>query len=225
MKTVDIKGKEYVMVNERLKYFRENYEGHKLISEIISMENGEITMKASVLDKDNFVVATGHASEKESNGFINKFSFVENCETSAWGRALANFGIGIDTSVASFDEVANAIKNQNKPEEIVRDLKKEWAECKKLADASKLWDSLNESEKKAYKNTKEETKLRIRKADIEKEISKLTAKNHQQNFMNIYEVIDNLKGEEKQKLIKIYNDKLTEIGIDELYEPTPFEEK
>ena len=47
-----------------------------------------------------------------SGSFINKTSYVENCETSAWGRALANFGIGLGTSVASADEVANAIENQ-----------------------------------------------------------------------------------------------------------------
>jgi len=126
---------------------------------------------------------------------------------------------------AEDDDAESAKPKKTEVTETVRDLKKEWAECKKLADASKLWESLNESEKKAYKYVKEETKLRIRKADIDKEISKLTAKNYQQNFMNIYEVIDGLKGEEKQKLIKIYNEKLTEIGIDELYEPTPFEEK
>lgn len=50
--------------------------------------------------------------EKADSSYINKTSFVENCETSAWGRALANFAIGVDASVASADEVANAIKNQ-----------------------------------------------------------------------------------------------------------------
>ena len=60
----------------------------------------------------------------------NKTSYVENCETSSWGRALANFGIGLDTSVASADEVQNAIKNQNKvssktpAKTIVLDIKK-----------------------------------------------------------------------------------------------------
>ena len=39
---------------------------------------------------------------------------MENCETSAWGRALGNLGIGLDTSVASAEEVQNAIANQNK---------------------------------------------------------------------------------------------------------------
>ena len=56
--------------------------------------------------------ASGHAEERRGSSFINKTSYVENCETSAWGRALGNFGIGLDTSVASYDEVANAIKNQ-----------------------------------------------------------------------------------------------------------------
>ena len=126
---------------------------------------------------------------------------------------------------AEDDDAESAKPKKTEIVETVRDLKKEWADCKKLADASKLWESCNESEKKVYRNAKEDAKLRIRKADIDKEITKLTAKNHQQNYMNIYEVIDGLKGEEKQKLIKLYNDKLIELGIDELYEPTPFEDK
>jgi hypothetical protein len=126
---------------------------------------------------------------------------------------------------AEDDDAESAKPKKTEIVETVRDLKKEWADCKKLADASKLWESCNESEKKVYRNAKEDAKLRIRKADIDKEITKLTAKNHQQNYMNIYEVIDSLKGEEKQKLIKLYNDKLIELGIDELYEPTPFEDK
>ncbi len=53
------------------------------------------------------------AEEEKGSTFINKTSYVENCETSAWGRALANFGIGLETSVASADEVKNAIANQD----------------------------------------------------------------------------------------------------------------
>ena len=55
------------------------------------------------------------AEEEKGSTFINKTSYLENCETSAWGRALGNFGIGIDTSVASANEVGNAIANQSKP--------------------------------------------------------------------------------------------------------------
>jgi hypothetical protein len=66
-------------------------------------------MKASIFDKNDRLIATGTAYEKESSSFINKTSFIENCETSAWGRALGNLGIGIDNSIGSADEVKNAI--------------------------------------------------------------------------------------------------------------------
>lgn len=114
LKTVKIRDKEYVEVNERLKAFRTlpEYKGYSLVSDIVSLENGVITVKASIYDADGRIIATGLAQEKESSSFINKTSFVENCETSAWGRALGNLGIGIDTSVASAEEVENAIANQ-----------------------------------------------------------------------------------------------------------------
>lgn len=114
MKTVKIKNNEYVLVNERLKYFRseERFKDYSLESEVIELANGVITIKAIIKDGNGVIKATGLAQEKESSSFINKTSFVENCETSAWGRALGNLGIGIDTSVASADEVINAINNQ-----------------------------------------------------------------------------------------------------------------
>ena len=115
LKTVRIRDKEYVEVNERLKAFRTlpEYKGYSLESDVIALENGVITIKATIKDADGRIIATGLAQEKESSSFINKTSFVENCETSAWGRALGNLGIGIDTSVASAEEVENAINNQN----------------------------------------------------------------------------------------------------------------
>lgn len=121
MKTIDIKGKAYIEVNERLKEFRSNpkYDGFSLVSELIQLENGICTIKAIISNANGVVVATGFAQEKEDSSFINKTSFIENCETSAWGRALGNLGIGIDTSIASADEVLNAIKNQeNKPKKV-----------------------------------------------------------------------------------------------------------
>lgn len=112
LKTVNIKGKNYVTVNERLKYFRQNFKGYSLTSEITHLNENGVVMKAIIKDADGIEVATGHAHEKQNSSFINKTSFIENCETSAWGRCLGNLGIGLDESVASADEVANAIKNQ-----------------------------------------------------------------------------------------------------------------
>lgn len=113
LKTVDIKGKDYVPVNERLKYFRQNHPLYTIETDIISLENGIVTIKAVIKDETGRVIATGHAQEKETSSFINKTSYVENCETSAIGRALAVFGIGLDTSVASAEEMQTAILNQN----------------------------------------------------------------------------------------------------------------
>lgn len=113
LKTIDIKGKEYVEVNERIKYFRENYPTGQIITEMLSDFDGVCVFKATV-SVDGVVRATGHAYEKENSSFINKTSYIENCETSAVGRALGMFGIGVDTSIASAEEVLNAINNQNK---------------------------------------------------------------------------------------------------------------
>jgi len=119
METIDIKGKPYVMVNERLKYFWIEEGGSRvgIRTEFIELTPEWCVMKASIIkvfDSGEMVVATGHAYEKADSTFINKTSYIENCETSAIGRALGNFGIGIDTSVASAEEVQNAIKQQEK---------------------------------------------------------------------------------------------------------------
>ena len=112
LKTTDIKGKKYVEVNERIKYLRQHFAGYSLLSELVKLENGVCIFKAILLNNEGVEVANGFAYEKEGSSFINKTSYIENCETSAWGRCLGNFGIGIDTSVASADEVINAIENQ-----------------------------------------------------------------------------------------------------------------
>lgn len=104
---------DYVEVNQRIKAFRQVYPTGTISTDIISLENGVVMMKATVLDEDGKTLATGLAYEKESSSFINKTSFIENCETSAIGRALGFCGFGIDSSVASAEEVENAILNQN----------------------------------------------------------------------------------------------------------------
>lgn len=119
LNTVGIeKGKKtthYVMVNERVKAFRSICPAGRITTKIICIENGIVTMMAEVADEAGNVIATGFAQEKESSSFINKTSYIENCETSAVGRALGFAGIGIDGSMASAEEVANAIMNQRDP--------------------------------------------------------------------------------------------------------------
>lgn len=110
--TTDIKGKEYAEVNQRIKAFRMCYPEGVIETTIISLENGKVLMQAVIKNGEGKVIGTGYAQEKEGSTFINKTSFIENCETSAVGRALGMCGFGIDTSVASYEEVMNAMENQ-----------------------------------------------------------------------------------------------------------------
>ena len=127
METISIHGKEYVTVNERLKEFRTKgiYKGYSLVSEIIKCDEEQVIIKALVLDETGKIIATGLAQEFRTSSLINKTSYVENCETSAWGRALGNLGIGIDVSVCTADEVIQAIDTQAKLKDLEKNLDKE----------------------------------------------------------------------------------------------------
>ena len=111
LQTMPIKGKEYVTVNERVKAFRKLLPDGTIETEIIQIDDNMVVMIARVYNGGN-LLSTGTAFEVKNSSYINKTSYVENCETSAVGRALAFLGIGIDTSIASSDEVENAIEQQ-----------------------------------------------------------------------------------------------------------------
>ena len=113
-KTTNIRGKQYVEVNERIKFFRqeEEYKNWTISTEFTALDAEQCVCKAIVADTNQRVIATGHAHEERSASHINKTSYVENCETSAWGRCLANLSIGIDSSIASALEMQNAVRNQ-----------------------------------------------------------------------------------------------------------------
>ena len=108
---VNIHGKEYKTVAERLSEVSSDTKGkYSLKTKVIGDVNGTVLIKATLeLERGTFV---GHAYEREDAGYINKTSHVENCETSAIGRALASAGYA-GSEFASADEVANAITQQN----------------------------------------------------------------------------------------------------------------
>lgn len=119
IKTTNIKGKEYAEVNQRIKAFRMVYPHGRIETNMLSNEGGMCVFRATVGDGEE-TLGTGHAYEKETGSFINKTSYIENCETSAVGRALGMAGFGIDTSVASYEEVGNAIANQEAAKPITK---------------------------------------------------------------------------------------------------------
>ena len=113
MKKIQIKGKDYIEVNERVKQFHKDYPNGSITTELIEMSDRFITKTTVIPDVKNADRKfTGIAYEKEDSTFINKTSALENCETSSVGRALGMLGIGIDTSIASYNEVANAVEQQ-----------------------------------------------------------------------------------------------------------------
>lgn len=133
IQTTNIKGKEYAEVNQRIKAFRMLYPEGFIETSLISNENGVCVFQAVVGNGEN-ILGTGTAYEKEGSTFINKTSYIENCETSAVGRALGMAGFGIDTSVASAEEVQNAIANQEEK----KATKEQIEQLKKLLTEEKI---------------------------------------------------------------------------------------
>ena len=119
--SIDFKGKSYVMVTARVTAFRKLIPDGFIKTDLLSIENGVCVMKASAgyytEDGREIVLGTGMAYEKESSSYINKTSYIENCETSAVGRALGFLALGSDDSIASAEELVNAITNQDKPQQ------------------------------------------------------------------------------------------------------------
>ena len=108
---VNIHGKEYFTVAERLNQLNENTDGnYTLTTEMIYFEGDIVVFKTTIQIEEN--TFTGHAMEKEGTSAINKGSYVEVCETSSIGRSLASAGY-LGTEFASADEVATAIQNQS----------------------------------------------------------------------------------------------------------------
>lgn len=115
-KNSEKKDREYVEVNKRVLGFRQLYPEGSIRTEFTILTDDEAVCVARVLDDNGRELATGTAWEKKDSTFINKTSYVENCETSAVGRALGFMGIGIDASIASKEEVENAKANQETKE-------------------------------------------------------------------------------------------------------------
>ena len=124
--TVTIHGKEYLPVSERIKKFRKKYtidEGWSITTEILQNSKEEVLIKAIITNQSQIIIATGHACEQKI-GRINSTNAVENCETSAIGRALASAGF-LGDSFASADELVNKLEKDKLIQELrmrIRDM-------------------------------------------------------------------------------------------------------
>ena len=111
MPTVDIKGKPYVLVKDRIMAFHDLYPEHRLVTTHADITPEYAVFTASVLDPEGNIIADGTAREERTKGGILATSYVEVAATSAKVRALACFGIGIAESISSADEVKTAMED------------------------------------------------------------------------------------------------------------------
>lgn len=185
--TTNIRGKDYAEVHQRVMAFRELEPEGRIETQIVSIENGVIIMKASAYTKGGELLATGYAYEKENSTNVNKTSYIENCETSAIGRCLGFAGFGIDTSIASAEEVANAIEQQ---------------EYKQQQQKG------TEKDNKVQNGTKEKEKPKEEKKQEEKEVKKLEDKTRdevQRDLLKLCEV----KGFDKNDIAQEFKINIT----------------
>ena len=101
-------GKKYTMVSVRVEAFRKAFGlEYGIETEIISYNGENVIAKAVIKNKDGMIIGSGYAEEIRGSSNVNKTSAIENCETSAVGRALASIGLH-GGQYASINEVEQA---------------------------------------------------------------------------------------------------------------------
>lgn len=183
-KAIDIKGKKYVQVSDRILYFNEEYPSGCIKTELISYEDKQIVVKALVYPDNTAPMSryfTGYAQEIEGEGYINKTSALENAETSAVGRALAMMGIGVIDSIASIDEINKAnnrpkvnhmpAKNIVPPDSQNPHIINNLMTCPSIAELGLLWESISTEDKPKYKTIKDNRKEQLMKDKIKEQES------------------------------------------------------
>lgn len=150
---VNIRGKEYMTVALRVQQFREAHPDWSIITQVVHRDADEVVMVCSILNEQGRVIATGHAEEKRKASQINSTSALENCETSAIGRALAGAGFG-GSEFASANEVQNAVAQQKPRGNIENAL-----EAISTAGSMVVLKTVYEAATRAFKDTEDLKKI------------------------------------------------------------------
>lgn len=163
--------KDYAEVNQRLKAYRMVYPKGIIKPIIINLENGICIIQAEIYDEEGKLLSVATAQENQKSSYINQTNYIENCETSAVGRALGFAGFGINSSIASAEDIKNEIDKEkydepmddeqltiianfspNMKDALKKQFKKDFTELtKKEAEAT-----INSAIKKGLIKTKEE---------------------------------------------------------------------
>jgi len=188
-KAIDIKGKKYVLVADRILYFNENYPNGMITTFRTREERMEVikaTVTPDVSRPERFF--NWHSQAIWGDGYINKTSALENAETSAVWRALALMWIWVIDSIASVDEITKA-KNTEKQIDSKKDVWTLWkAEVQQEYKCKDCWAVISE---KIYKFKdmwlcfwcqKKHSEIKETKVEIESE--------------NINDIMDSIKNNE-----------------------------
>lgn len=109
--TIDIKGKDYVQVKDRVIFFNEKYDAGMIQTKLVSEPDAQMVVMMAKVTPDISSPEryfTGYSQAKWGDGMVNTSAAMENAETSAVGRALGMMGIGVIESIASADEMTKA---------------------------------------------------------------------------------------------------------------------
>ena len=161
----------YETVDVRLKRFLGEHKDARVMTNMERLEDGMVIVKAWVYKNADeqskcLALSTGYAYEREGKGFVNTTSFIENCETSAIGRALANLGMngalrpsreemekvermgGAEThgNYPSLNDLEKAYETMNPPNKVENTA----SVCEFGADKGKRWDTMNDGKIKFY---------------------------------------------------------------------------
>ena len=109
---VDIKGKNYKLIVQRVNEFRQAHPEFGVETEVLHHDEVRVVAQVRIFDEQGRVRGSGVAEEFRGASRINQTSAMENCETSAFGRALASMGYGGDVAYASAEEVVNAMNTE-----------------------------------------------------------------------------------------------------------------
>ena len=109
---------DYAEVAERLPLFWKDCPRGRIITEIIVDDGTRIVMRADLYADiaDAVPTTTGFAEEVRGSSMVNKTSAIENCETSAIGRALANYQYQGSKKRASLEEMVKVYRQGEQPQ-------------------------------------------------------------------------------------------------------------
>jgi len=162
-KTIDLKGKEYAQVKDRLNKFRVDNPNGLIETTPTFQPDGTILFKARILKNksdETSAEATGHSlgANKGEKSF-------EKLETIAVGRALGLLGYASDGEIASSDEMEEFLTYQTeRREQMILDMTAKLNETKNLDELKTVWASLPVEAKAVLGGLKESLKVRYENA-------------------------------------------------------------